>query len=127
MNEMNVHSINSCGELRQGIELCLAFAPIVFCCPILSEFLHSRTSHALRFITNNLLIGPFRCLYPFAKVSKCFVGCMEMKRSHSRSALYIFNLTHLGGARDGHRCQSNGSNSTGKYVLLFFHFFIFTK
>jgi hypothetical protein len=39
-------------ELRQGIQLCLALAPVIIGHPVLREFLHRRQLHPLRRIRN---------------------------------------------------------------------------
>ena len=58
VNEMNVQPIDLGDELRQGVQLRLALAPIVVCRPIAREFLHRRQRHALRFIRDRFPIRP---------------------------------------------------------------------
>jgi hypothetical protein len=58
MNEMNVQAIDLGYEVRQGLQLRLAPAPVVFCPPIVREFLHRRGRHALRGIRDRLLFRP---------------------------------------------------------------------
>ena len=50
VNEMNVEPVDLGDELRQGVELRLALAPVVIGRPIARELLHRRELHALRFI-----------------------------------------------------------------------------
>ena len=58
VNEMNVQPIDLGDELRQGVQLRLALAPVVICRPIAREFLHRRERHALRLIRDRLPVGP---------------------------------------------------------------------
>ena len=57
VNEMNVDPIDLGHELRQGVQLRLALAPVVIGRPIAREFLHRRELHALRLIGDGLLSG----------------------------------------------------------------------
>ena len=58
VNEMNVQPIDLGDELRQGVELGLALAPVVFRRPIAREFLHRRELHALRLICDRFPLRP---------------------------------------------------------------------
>jgi hypothetical protein len=58
VNEMNIEPIDLRDEVRHGIDLCLALAPIVLIRPILRELLHRRQLHALRCIGNLFALGP---------------------------------------------------------------------
>src|SRR5215213_4607553 len=58
VNEMNVQPIDLGDEVRQGLQLLLALAPVVLFRPIARECLHCREPRALRLIFDGLLFGP---------------------------------------------------------------------
>ena len=58
VNEMNVQPVDLGDELRQGVELRLALAPVVVGRPIAREFLHRRERHALGLVRDRLPVGP---------------------------------------------------------------------
>ena len=58
VNEVNVEPIDLGDELRQGVQLRLALAPVVVRRPIARELLNRRERHALRLICDGLLLGP---------------------------------------------------------------------
>ena len=60
VDEMNVEPVDLGDELRQGVELRLALAPVVLRRPVARELLHRRELHALRLIRDGLLLGPPR-------------------------------------------------------------------
>jgi len=72
VDEMNVEPIDLRHELRQGVQLRLALAPIVLC-PIARELLSRRELHALRCIGDRF---PFRPL----------VACMRLRKSVSSAS-----------------------------------------
>ena len=47
VNEMNVQPVDLGHEVRQGVQLRLALAPVVVCPPVAREVLHHREPHAL--------------------------------------------------------------------------------
>src|SRR5918994_4975973 len=68
---MNVQPIDLGHELRQGVQLRRALAPIVICRPIACEFLHRRERHALGLICDGLLFGPLRVRDAATEVNEC--------------------------------------------------------
>ena len=58
VDEVNVDPIDRGDELRQGVELRLARAPVVLGSPVAREFLNRRELHALRLIRDDLPRGP---------------------------------------------------------------------
>src|SRR4051812_20436369 len=60
VNEVNVEPVDLGNELRLGIQLRLARAPVVLRRPIARELLNRRELHALRLICDGLLLGPLR-------------------------------------------------------------------
>jgi hypothetical protein len=60
VDEMNAEPVDLGCELRQGVQLRLAPAPVVVGCPVAREFLHGRERHALRLICDGFLLGPLR-------------------------------------------------------------------
>jgi hypothetical protein len=68
VNEVNVEPVDLGDEVRQGLQLRLALAPIVLCRPILREFLNRRELDALGLIGNSLPIRPPRRQHAPAEV-----------------------------------------------------------
>ena len=68
VDEMDVQPIDLGHELRQGIQPRLALAPVVLRRPVAREFLNRRRLHALRLISDSLLVGEARRPDPSAKV-----------------------------------------------------------
>jgi hypothetical protein len=58
VNEVNVHAVDRCHELRQGVELGLGLSPVVAGAPILDERLQLRQLYALRLVIDRLAIRP---------------------------------------------------------------------
>jgi hypothetical protein len=58
VDEVNVQPVDLGHEVRQGVQLRLAPAPVVFCRPVAGQFLHDRQLRALRMIRDELLAGP---------------------------------------------------------------------
>ena len=58
VNEVNVHAVDRCHELRQGVELGLGLSPVVAGAPILDERLELRELYALRLVIDRLAIRP---------------------------------------------------------------------
>src|SRR5579864_4253104 len=62
VNEMNVQPVDLGDELWQGIQLCLALAPVVFRGPIVRECLSRRELHALRSVCYRFPFWPPGCI-----------------------------------------------------------------
>jgi hypothetical protein len=58
VNEMNVEPVDLGHEVRQGVQVGLAPAPVVICCPVPREFLNHREGNALRIIGDRFPLGP---------------------------------------------------------------------
>ena len=58
VDEVDVQPVDLGHEVRQGVQLRLAPAPVVVCRPVAGEFLHRRQLHALRMICDEFLVGP---------------------------------------------------------------------
>ena len=74
VDEMNVQPIDLGDELRQGVQLRLDLAPVVFRRPVVRELLHRRELHALREVRDRLLVGQARGGNAPAKVIKLGFG-----------------------------------------------------
>ena len=85
VNEMDVESVYVRDELRQGVQLRLAPAPIVICRPIAREFLHRLKLHALRFIRDSLLVRPPGGKDPAAEVDKVRLRNVDVERADCAS------------------------------------------
>jgi len=60
VDEVDVEPVDVRDELRQGVQLRLDLAPVVFGLPIAREFPHRRQLHALGAVTHCFLFGPTR-------------------------------------------------------------------
>ena len=60
VDEMDVQAIDLGHEMRQGVQLLLALAPVVLVCPVARERLHRREGRPLRQIVDGLLLGEAR-------------------------------------------------------------------
>ena len=60
VNEMDVQAVDLGDEVRQGLQLLLALAPVVLVRPVARECLHRRELRALRLIVDGLLLGAAR-------------------------------------------------------------------
>ncbi len=72
-DEMNVQAINFGDELRQCVEACLHFPPVVFGSPIGGERLHRSKLHALRCILDIFPFRPPFRQYPPPQIGKVCV------------------------------------------------------
>src|SRR5579862_888139 len=77
VNEMNVEPVDLGDEMRQGLQLRLALAPIVVIAPILREFPHRRELNALCCIRDRFPLRPFCGVDAFAQV-----GDLRLRKTH---------------------------------------------
>src|SRR6266699_4714312 len=84
VNEVDVEPIDLGNELREGVQLRLARAPVVFCPPIARELLHRRERHALRLICDGFLLGPLRRGDAPAQAGDRFFGNVDAERAESK-------------------------------------------
>jgi len=80
---MNVEPIDLGDEVRHGVDLCLALAPIVRVRPILRELLHGCELDALRCIRDLFALRPLGCFDAIAQVDDVGLRGLEMKRTNS--------------------------------------------
>jgi hypothetical protein len=74
MDEVNVQPVDLGDEVRQGFQLRLALAPVVFGPPILCELLHRRELHALLIIGDRFALGPQRLHDAAAQIGQLAFG-----------------------------------------------------
>ena len=91
MDEMDVESVDLGDEMRQRVQLRLAFAPIVICRPIVREFLHRRELHALRCVRDRFPLGPSCRRDASAEIDELLFRNVDVKRADSA----VFDRTHL--------------------------------
>src|SRR5882762_11429612 len=73
VNEMNVQPIDLGDEIRQGVQSCLALAPVVVRAPIARECLTGRELYALRCVRDRFPFRPLCRVYTPAQFGKfCF-------------------------------------------------------
>jgi hypothetical protein len=83
VDEMNVQPIDLGHELRQGIQFCLALAPVVVGRPMAREFLNHRERHALRVIGDRFPFGPPRRFDASPQIDKLRFRHVHTKRTNS--------------------------------------------
>ena len=74
VDEVDVEPVDLGGELRQGVELRLALAPVVLRRPVAREVPERRERHALRRVRDGLLLRPPRGVDAPAKIIQLCVG-----------------------------------------------------
>jgi hypothetical protein len=60
VDEVDVQAVDLSHELRYGVQLRLALAPVVLVVPVPRDRLHRRERHTLRLVVDGLLLGPAR-------------------------------------------------------------------
>src|SRR5215207_1348829 len=81
VNEVDVEVVDLGDELRQGVQLRLAFAPVVVARPVTCELLHRRQWDALRVIWDRLPVGPLRRHDAPAEVVQLLLRDLEVERA----------------------------------------------
>ena len=79
MDEVDVEAVDLNDELRQGVQLRLAVAPVVLRLPVLREFLHHFERNALGLIRDGLLLGPVGGRDASAEVVQCLVRDVDVE------------------------------------------------
>src|SRR5262249_8058840 len=79
VDEVNVHAIDRCHELRQGIELGLPLAPVVVRTPVAHQLLEFCELYALRLVIDRLPVGPARGRDASAKISKLLLRNIDLE------------------------------------------------
>ena len=106
VNEMDIQPIDLSDKLRQGVQSCLALAPIVFCAPIARERLSCRELHALSCICDCFPFRPlcvvdtpaqfsefrFRDSYFLKRMNRTVAGCLHAAFLYSSSCGHEFLL-----------------------------------
>ena len=88
VNEMNVESIDLGDEVRHGVDLRLALAPIVRARPILRELLYRRQLHALRCIRDRFPFRPLCRVYAPTQFGKFRFRCVVAEGTASAAFGY---------------------------------------
>src|SRR6266849_1481534 len=86
VDEMNVEPIDLGHELRQGVQLRLALAPVVICPPIARECLSRRQLHALRCIGDRFALRPLGRVYAPAQLGKLRFRHVDVEGTESKAA-----------------------------------------
>ena len=79
VNEVNVHAVDGCDELRQCFELGLGPSPAVARAPISDERLELGELYALRRVVDRLAVGPARSGDAPAQIGKVLLWDMDRK------------------------------------------------
>jgi len=80
---MNVKPVDLGQEVRQGVQLRLALAPVVVCLPVAREVLHHREPYALRVVGDRLALGPPGRVYAPAQLGELRLRKTDLKRANS--------------------------------------------
>ena len=83
VDEMNVQPVDLGHEVRQGVQLRLARAPVVVRPPVAREVLHHREPHALRVVGDRLALGPPGRVHAPAQIGELRLGKTDLKRADS--------------------------------------------
>jgi len=78
VDKVNIEAVDLGHELWQRVQRSLAFAPVVFRCPIVREVLHRCELHALRLIIDRLPLRRPPRRDPPPKVDYRFFGDIDM-------------------------------------------------
>src|SRR5579862_3649814 len=105
VNEMNVQPIDLGDELRQGVQFCLDFAPVVFRRPIARQRLHGCKLYSLGRIGDRLSFRPSRRVDAPAQFGKIRLRNVYGKRTNGALARDAFTAS-LGGRSWCHGCLS---------------------
>jgi hypothetical protein len=87
VNEVNVQTVDLGDELRQGVQLRLALAPVVLRRPVAREFWNHRQRHTLRLIRDGLFLGPVRGRYASTEVVQHLVGDVDVEGTNLAGGL----------------------------------------
>src|SRR5918993_3741396 len=79
MDEVNVHAIDRCHELRQGVEPGLGLSPVVVRRPVLDDLLEFGELRALRSVADRLPVGPARVGDATAEVDERLFRNMDLE------------------------------------------------
>src|SRR4029077_137699 len=83
VNEMNVQPINVGGEVRNGVYLRLAFAPVVLRPPVSGECLSRRELYSLGCICNRFSFRPLCRFDAPAQLGKFWFRKIHVKRTNA--------------------------------------------
>ena len=83
VNEVDVEPIDLGDEVRQGVQLRLALAPVVVGRPVARELLHHREPHALRVVADRLALGPPGRVDAPPQVGELLLRKTDLKRPDS--------------------------------------------
>src|SRR4249920_3328510 len=97
VDEMNVKSVDLGYEVRQGVQLGLALAPVVVRPTVARELLHRRERHTLRVVGDRLALGPPGRVYPPPQFAKFSFRKTNLKRANSGvvAARLLHALSHM--------------------------------
>ena len=110
VDEVNVHVIDRCHELRQGIELGLGFTPVVVRSPIPHQFLEFCELHALRLVIDRLPIRPSRGNDAPAEIDELIFRNVDAERADCA----VFGC---GSRMPGKQAQGSRSSNTDEQRL----------
>jgi hypothetical protein len=83
VDEMDVEPVDLGDEVRYGVQLRLACAPVVVGAPVARELLHRRERHALRIVGDRLALGPPGRVDAPAQLGELRLRKTDLKRPNS--------------------------------------------
>ena len=92
VDEVDLHPVDLCPELRQRVQSRLALAPVVVARPVAGQLLQRRQLHALRSIRDQLLAGPARRRDAPAQLGEFLFGNLDLERTYVDGR---FGSTHV--------------------------------
>src|SRR4051794_34053900 len=96
VNEMDVEAIDLGDEVRQGLQLLLALAPVVLFRPVAREGLHRREPRALRVILDGLPLGEARRGDTRPQVLEVRFGGLDRERADRGVGRWSFDYNSHG-------------------------------
>src|SRR2546426_10704060 len=117
LNEVNVDAIDLGDELREGVELRLALAPVVLRPPIARELLDRRELNTLRCIRDDFAFGPLGRLDAATQVGDLRIRNIHLERTNIAFISHGFQPPRK--SEQTERSRSNGCRrSTGKAMSI---------
>ena len=98
MNEMDVEPVDLRDEVRQRVQLRLAFAPVVVRRPVACRVLHQLQRHTLRVVAHCLSLGPPCRTYAPAHVVERLLRKTDAERTNSRVCSQVCSRAYCHGA-----------------------------
>ena len=109
VKEMDVEPVDLGDEVRQGVQLRLALAPVVVRRPVARQVLHQCQRHALRVVADRLSLGPPCRTYAPAHVVERLLRKTDVERTNSRVCIVFIVVPIAMGLQSRTRLGANSA------------------